>query len=316
MTASSTAEQATTARRWAGVLTLAVVLLAAVVIPQVSGTRVAGTAHIAPAPAGPPAVGECLLQSVPSDIAALNQKLIYPAVATGQCRGHRYGEVVAVIASANRVPASLSDGGTEDPNMSTCLNATTRYLGRPARLSLGGGWETPSVTATLAAGPTLLQRSAGQNWIACIEYLNSEAPGHFHTNGYYGTTMHAFNTGLPPAEFATCLRTAASAEPAYADCHQPHPAELFATAAGSASTSRLLLTNTCTVLVSQYTRMPTVTNGQLTVEINVYDQSGTPVPDSAATVAGYTATCIAVPTQGRQLTGPLMGLGDKPVPLQ
>ncbi len=304
-------------RRWWGLLVLTVLLLAVVVVPQVAGTKVAGNAQIESLIPGPPAVGDCLLQPVLPADAALNSSLRYPPVSTGPCNGRRYGEVVAVIGSSKIAVGTVSASVVDDPNVFACINAVGRYLGGPAQFALGGGWTPSSVTATLAAGPTPRQRSANQNWIACIEYIDPNGPGRARADDYRKTAKLAFSAGSPPPPaFSTCLQSTAAVEPDVVDCHRPHPAELFATAMGNAATSRLLLTNTCNLLVSQYTGISDATSEQLTVKINIYDQDGELVPESKHTVSNYSAMCIAVPTAGRQLTGPLMDVGDKPLPFR
>ena len=305
-------------RRWsAALLILATVLIAAVLTRQASGTKVAGTAQIGSVVPGPPAVGDCLLQPVRAADAAVNSRLQYPPVSTGPCSGRRYGEVVAVIDSAKVATGTVSPSGTDDPNMVACINSVARYLGGPAHFALGGGWEPVSVTSTLAAGPTPRQRAAKQNWIACIEYIDPDGPRRPRADEYRRTAKLAFSAGSPPpAAFSTCLQTTAAAEPDVVDCQLPHPAELFATAMGNADTSRLLLTNICNLLVGQYTGIPAESSEQLTVKVDIYNQQGNLVPDSAHAVSQYSAMCLAVPTSGGQLTGPLMGIGDSPLPLR
>ena len=305
-------------RRWpAALLILAAVLIAAVLTRQAAGTKVAGTAQISSVVPGVPAVGDCLLQPVRAADAAVNSRLQYPPASTGPCRDRRYGEVVAVIDSAKVARGTVTPSGTDDPNMVACVNAAARYLGGPKQFALGGGWKPVSVTSTLAAGPTPRQRAAKQKWIACIEYIDPDGPGRPRADEYRRTAKLAFSAGSPPpAAFSTCLQTTAAAEPDVVDCHRPHPAELFATAMGNADTSRLLLTNTCNLLVSHYTGIPSASSGQLTVKVDIYDQQGKLVPDSTHAVSQYSAMCMAMPTSGGQLTGPLMGIGDNPLPLR
>lgn len=305
-------------RRWpAALLILAAVLIAAVLTRQAAGTKVAGTAQIGELVAGVPAVGDCLLQPVRAADAAVNSRLQYPPVSTGPCRDRRYGEVVAVIDSANVKEGTVSLAGTNDPNIVACINAVARYLGGPARLALGGGWQPVAATSTLAAGPTPQQRAAKQNWIACIQYIDPDGPRRFHSDDYRRTATLAFSTNSPPpAAFSTCLHTTASIDPDIVDCHRPHPAELFARASGTATISRLVLANSCALLVSQYTGIPATSSEQLTVEVNVYGQNGQLVPDNEHTISDYTAMCIVVPAAGGQLTGPLMDIRDRALPLR
>lgn len=307
-------------RRWLGLVILCGAFLAAVVTAQMAGTKVAGTAQIGvSAVPGPPRVGDCLLQPITAAQAALYNKLQYPSVSTGPCSDRRYGEVVAIIGSSKIAVGTVSASGVNDPNLFTCTAATTRYLGGPDQLGLGGGWTPSFVTATLAAGPSPQQRAVKQNWIACIEYINPDGPERPRADDYRRTAKLAFSTGSqpPPAVFSTCLNTTAGVDPNIVDCYRPHPAEMFAMAVGgAASTSLSVLANNCATLVSQYTGIPKATSKQLTVKVNVYDQTGALVPETTRTVSGYTAMCIALAPAGRQLTGPLMDVGDNSLPLR
>ena len=302
--------------RWSGLMLLAVLSVAVVALPQVVGGRVGGTAQIGTLIPGPPAVGDCLLQPVRAADAAVNSRLQYPPVSTGPCSDRRYGEVVAVIDSAKVARGTVSSSGTDDPNIVGCINAAARYLGGPAQFALGGGWQPVTGTYTLAAGPTPQQRAVKQNWIACIEYLDPDGPRRPRADDYRKTAKLALSKNSPPpAAFSTCLHATVGIDPDIVDCYRPHPAELFATASGTATTSRLVLANSCAMLVNQYTGIPTASSERLTVEVHIYGQDGKLVPDTANTVSAYTAMCMAVPAAGGQLSGPLMDIGDKPLPL-
>lgn len=303
-------------RRWAGVLILAALLVAAVLVPGFTGRKIEGIAQIAAARPGPPAVGDCVVEPVTAAAAALNAQLIYPPVSTGPCTDRRYGEVMSVITSSDIAPATRSAAGVQDPNIGNCRKAAARYGGGPTGFALGGGWEPASVPSVMAAGPTAPERSTGQSWIACVQYIDSEGPGQPRATDYRRTAQHAFDTGTPPAAFATCLQVVVAVETDQVSCHQPHAAELFARATGNSTTSRLLLDNTCEILISLYSRIPVQNSSPLIVTVNVYGNDGKLIPDSVANVSRYTATCFVEPPVGRQLTGPLMDLGNKPLPVK
>ncbi len=233
-------------RRAAGLCIIAVVLLAAVTIPRVSPTKIGGIAQVGPAAPGPPAVGDCLLGPVGPADGALNGQLIYPPVTTGACAGERFGEVVAVIPASKIQPGtrSATGGSVDDPNQRTCQDAAIRYLGiqgSSANFPLGGGWLPLPAGQILVAGPTATQKGVGQQWIACIQYIDPTGEGHPRPADYSRTAKNAYSTGSPPAAFATCLQDSDQLSLSVVDCHQPHPAELFGIAFGTATTSKLPL---------------------------------------------------------------------------
>ncbi len=276
-------------RRSAGLLFLAVALLAAVAVPRIAVPRIGGIAEIAPSAPGPPSAGDCLLK--PAGWRGDEQPL-YPPVATGTCPGPRFGEVVSVIPASKIQDGSRSatGGSITDPNMQACRNDAAHYLGITTtndQFPLGGGWSPfPASNQILVAGPNAQQQAAGQHWLACIEYIDPEGPGAPRPGDYRRTAKNAFSTSFPPAAFATCLRTATMAQFEVVDCHQPHQRRnCFGMAFGPATTSMLTLTNTCNTLVSQYARIPpAAVAAQLVVIVSAFDTNGKkPSPPDAGT---------------------------------
>ena len=308
-------------RRWTGLSVLAVALLLVAVAPAVFRAPIAGSAAIGPIP-GPPVVGDCLRQPIGPAEQAPDGDLTFPPVRTGPCTGHRFGEVVAVVASPKVAPPIVSpiDGSVADPNTTACDDDVARYLGMSSAAAApqrtGVFWAVlPAAVHSLRIKPSALQQLFGQRWVACVEYLDPEDDEQNRPGDYLRTARGTFDSGSPPAAFSTCLSTLDATSVDIGDCYQAHPAELFALAFGSAAISRSKLMTTCTALVSRYTAMSDPTaGGRLAVEV-VAGDTGKPVPDGVVDISSNGADCIVRPTADRVLTGPLMSLGAGPVPL-
>ena len=303
-------------RRLAGLLVFGVVVLAAVGIPRITAPTISGTSAMAPSAPGPPREGDCLIGPAGSASWGDDGQPLYPPAATGPCTGQRFGEVTAVIPASKTEHAST--GSITDPNLQTCKNRTDRYLGLTTsggQFPVDGGWSPFPSTQTMVAGPDATQKAAGQRWLACIVYIDP-GEGEPRASDYGRTAKDAYSTGTPPPAFATCLRTAEASEVEVVSCYRPHQAELIGIAFGPAATSAPALANQCNTLVSRYTQIPeTTVDARLIVSVNAFDTAGKTISAGMKNVSVYQATCLVTPTAGHQLTGPLMGLGTKPLPL-
>ncbi len=305
-------------RQWVGLLVLLMVVLGVSAATQVAHRQVAGTAHIAPVP-GPPSVGDCLSQPVGGRSQAV--KIEHAAVATGACAGRRYGEVVSVIPGAKVQPFQQdnTNGSIVDPNLDTCAMKTVTFLGlgagpgHPANPAAPGHpinvftyWSPVLLTSSFyAAGPSALETSMGQRWLACISYIPDATTR--TAMPYDRSARGTFTTGTPPAAYAVCLKTADAKMLYIINCSLPHAAELFGYRFGAAATPRAALDATCTAMIKKFTGMSdTGAGGRLT--------AGTVATAGTATSADSDSCMVTAPT-GHHLTGPLMNLGDKPLPL-
>ncbi|MET3805206.1 hypothetical protein ABIB25_002206 [Nakamurella sp. UYEF19] len=301
-------------RRWAGLVVLAVVLLAAVVVPQLTPRRLAGTAVTVPVPP-PPSVGDCLLKPVDPD-----QQVRAPdhaAVSTGPCAGPRYGEVVSVlpVAAEPAFPQDGSDGPPVDPNVNICAQDVIGYLGLGSRpghpgdptifghpASLFTYWSPVVLSSFLfVAGPDALQRTMGQQWIACVSYVPD--PVSRRATHYDHTVRNAFRDGAPPANYASCLRTVSAGTLDLVDCSLPHPAEIFGYTFADNTVPRSALNSTCAALTRKLTGMTDPSAG------------GRLTSAAVAGSGGGALSCVVTADVGHQLVGPLMNLGNGPVPL-
>ena len=299
-------------RLW-GLLVLLVVAVSALVLAQLLHPPVAGSASRGPVP-DPPAVGDCLL-----DPTVIGQQhfegttLIHPWLRTGPCRGRRFGEVAALLTPPDLPRAPVSTGPSthatgspivRDPYIEPCGVAMSVWVGLPTGDRVVGQWSSDQLTVALVlSGPSQLQRGSGQDWTACIAVAGG-GPGASNTTAGYDSTAHSMiNPGPPLPVFAVCM-------PAVGDeqvpCTTAHTAELL----GSIVSPRGVTEQDrrgCRALAQQLTGMPDPTaGGRITVS----------VADSGGAIDGRHALyCWMVTVSPHQLTGPLLGLSDRPIPI-
>ncbi len=308
-------------RRPVGLLALVGALFVLAVAPGIFTAPVSGVAERGPIPAMP-AVGDCLLAPVGPAVQNADGALTYPPVRTGPCSGHRFGEVVAVVASPKVQSQIVSpvDGSVPDPTSTACDDDVEKFLGTDAAVDTaqrsGVTWIVlPAAVRSLRIGPSVLQKSFGQHWIACVGYLDPDSDARAVSGDYLRSARGSFSGGTPPAAFSTCVAVVKGASMTTGDCYLPHQAELIGLAFGSAAASGRLLTSTCRALASRYTGLTDPTaGGRLTVSV-IGELAGEPVPDGVVDISSSGATCLIRPTAGHLLTGPLMSLGARPVPL-
>ena len=82
-------------RRWAGLLIIFLVVVAAIAVPAANGREISGVAEPAAIP-GPPQVGDCLTRPE-TDAWSPGAHPTYRPQALEPCAAPRYGEVVSVI---------------------------------------------------------------------------------------------------------------------------------------------------------------------------------------------------------------------------
>lgn len=276
---------------------------------------------------GPPAVGDCLLD--PTVIAS--QALIGPApkhpwLRTGPCQGRRFGEVAAVLtkhdlpaptpssSQPDTGPNSGNDTEVLDPYEPPCFDAVTVWVGppSPAGPQIFDRWLTDSFTVgVVLSGPNQIQNAAGQDWVACIgaginwgTAIPDAAGAIGHDAIGYDATIHGmFSPGPPPSTFALCTPTTDNQEPVA--CTTAHRVERF----GAMNTEHAVTEadrRGCQTLVRHLTGMPDPTaGGKLTITVDDY----------AAPTGYHFLHCLIVTVSPHQLTGPLLGLADRPAPV-
>ncbi len=300
-------------RRW-GLLVLLVVAVSALVMAQVLHPPVPGSASRGAVP-GPPAVGDCLL-----DPTVIGQQhfegttLIHPWLRTGRCRGHRFGEVAAVLTPHDLPRAPVSTGPTTRPNESTmvpdpysepCSVLARAWSGLPNGPVVLGPWTLDELyTGLVMSGPSQVQHAFGQDWVACITVVGRGAGGSSTTAGYDSTARNLINPGPPLPVFAYCTLAANSHE--QVPCTTAHTAELFGITVsprGITEQDR----RSCQALTQRLTGMPDLTaGGRITAT----------VIDSVGAFGGqHGLECWMVTVRPHQLTGPLLGLTNRPAPV-
>lgn len=294
---------------------LGLVVLVVAVVAAVAGTarvKIVPGSPMAAAFDGAPAVGDCLLVPVPA--APPGPDAVYPDLATGPCSGRRYGEVVGVV--PGRAPSTVT-GATDAPlgvpYATVCTDAALNYLGQD-RAGDGG----PAPIADLWY-PVPLGRSVyfaaitdpwkGPAWVACV-LVPPQSAG--RTADYPGSARGGARGGALPGAFSVCSGSEGDAE-GDADCAAPHLAEILGYTGALASPPTLAdLTVGCQELTTRLTGLtdPTAA-GRLAVVLAPHAGGGDEMGRDTVIYR-----CELTAAAGRELTGPLLGVGDGPVPVR
>ena len=298
-------------RRWSGAFIVALVLLAAAVVPvAIAGRHVAGV-PVAQYVPPPPAVGDCVGDASPP---SLYDNSSYVPLILVACTGRRAGEVVTSFPDKRVASAGAIDG---DPNQDACAAAIPGYLGQTLGPADAAAWELPTFLTTLIGMPSTLQSDAGQHWVACVLVLVGPDQDLVSWNG---TAKNALAPDAePPPAFATCLKMSSIIDYERIDCASPHAAEAFGLmSTNHAGLTQELLDTSCRAEVLRRTRMADPTaGGRLSIKaVTVHGADGPPVAGlgSATDDTGF-AMCEVVTTARHSLTGALLGLGTAPAPV-
>jgi hypothetical protein len=281
-------------RRLAGVLVLVISLTAALIAGAARPKVLPGS----PAPqtlVGAPAIGDCLTEPIPT---ASQAGPFFPELAP--CTGSRTGEVVGVFAAIPPAGALV-----EHPYSDVCTTAENRYLGK----SLGPDGNpdlSPDRWYPMIRPASAVVTSADPDrpWIACVIGLPQSSPA-----GTYELSLRdSLSRGPLPPEFATCTGTTPTS---FGDCGKPHRGEIIGNTAALASPpTRSELQASCERLATTLTGIRTPTAPPLRVVVSVtmagFDGSG------RETVS---LQCRIEALDGHVLTGPLAGLGSRPIPV-
>jgi len=190
------------------VIGVAVVLLAVVAVLRPHLVPGAGQAA---AVLGPPAVGDCVLDPLPSrppsgivTAASGGTVPMYPAQQIRTCTGARYGEITAVVAAPKPTVVkgdSANNFHLYDPNEDSCVPTTIQYLGMTTQ-PLHRFWQTYLQINVALSRPSPRQEAAGQHWAACLVSLQPPDPAPATATApaqappQYGTSIrNALHTG-------------------------------------------------------------------------------------------------------------------------
>ncbi len=299
-------------RRLAGLVVLLLALSAVVVVPSLDGRRVAGSAAAISFP-DPPQVGDCLRSpfsqtavgpGTPAEIAVTQTDL-------GPCGGSASGEVVAfweTESAARQAPTSRFGG--------PCYRQAAEYAGLE---SAGRSTDLPGAPTvgsvrwkpTIAFDPYLvvpgeLEQRAGRHWVACLVVPMGGV-------AYSGTLRDAFVHGLP-AQYGLCFDSADfDLLPTLLLCDQPHAAELLATGwiRDRSQMSLAEVEDACRGIAGRLIGAADPSRGN-TLEI-ISDRLTSQSVDRSD--GPLTIGCFAAAGGSAQLSGSVLGLGDRPVPI-
>jgi hypothetical protein len=247
-----------------------------------------------------PRVGDCVLY-LPDPADNGDGSTPFRNVAFGPCTGPLAGEVASV---APGWPPS--DDGSIGALMGTsggCWSAASLYVGLTA---VGGvddvradlrdhvDWNPDLQVRGQLVGADVLQEAAGRDWSACV--VRPE-----NLDVYLGSVREALAGGAAPAEYGDCSPSTDPTVFSAVDCANPHPAERLGWAAvPTGSVSNAELAQSCL----QFARSLLRTN----------DPTYSGVLD-IVTGTGDLTTCTAEVHGDVRLTGSLIGIGNRPLPL-
>ena len=307
------------------------VLVVAVLAALVGNARtkhVAGSAVRGQVP-GPPSVGECLLESPgvavsgafggdPSSGYASTDGTGYPSLRLGSCSGRPFGEVAGVVTDGPDRRRSYQEAwGDPSSPESQCSDMVNAYLGTPEDSDVPPQWGPAPSSTLVLVGPSDLQRADGQHWLGCVA---AGVDGTGMPTGYAGTVHGMMRTLRFPPELAQCLAVQPSTAGVTAvDCGQPHKAELLAIS--YADDSRPVQPDdaerSCVELARSMTGLahPTAA-GRIQVRVIAVPLPPDPNTRDTSTANPTQWYCTIEPKGDNVLTGPLLGVGDGPLPVR
>ncbi len=300
-------------RRVAGVLLLVIALVCALAVPNLVGRQVAGAA-VGEVIAGPPAVGTCVsalsaagpdeIDDVKVDDAVPSRSL--PVATAAPCSGQVIGEVISVSTTNTSQVSTLQEYDEAHPD---CRSQVETYLGTTATTALVGvQWSKSIYVDAVTVGPDEHDRTAGRTWSACVmSAVGQEYPTP-------GTLKASWATGTLPAAFGLCWADQVVQHGIPTACTTPHSTQQLAYAdvlrPSVSDNSMISVADPAHVLAGcrqaaasiMKVQDPTF-GGRLAVKV-VTDPPGAPF-----------VQCTVSATGGKALTGSLIGLGSKPLPL-
>jgi hypothetical protein len=313
-------------RRVWGTALVAVVLVAAFVVPNLGGRRVVGIAAPIPVP-DPPRVGQCLLAAASGGRSALEfNQVTVSSAGVGPCGAENFGEVVAVASDVHSFPSTVSNR-TSHPEPLACQPTARRYVGwnvnaddptfgETAVIEPGGGepedpsvgparklgpWRPVATTSIALYGPNLWQYLSGQNWLACV-LLPRDAP--------YAGSVRGGPAGSASSAYAACWNRGGFVPREPIPCARPHSGETFGVARLD-DTDMAALDGSCGDLVRSATGMSDPGRGGVIIpEVQIGSSNGATSQSDSAGQASCTISVVG----DRQLTSSLTGIGDGPLP--
>ncbi len=288
-------------------LLLVLALIAALALPVLAGKQVAG-APVAAEIDPPPAVGSCVrgIDRSDPDTAVRASARTLPVATVVKCSGDVSGEIISVTA-AQRAPAVSTLGDYEQANPG-CRSQVEKYLGTAATTVIAGvEWNLNIDVDVTTVGPNPRDRAAGRTWSACVLSAARQL--------YPATPLRSsWQSGTVPDAFGLCWAENLIQHGVPTNCTSPHrtqqigyglvaqPSDSGTGIVSSASPDDVVAG--CRTLAATVLKVADPTRGgALTVKV-VDDTSGAPFVQCAVAVVGT-----------RELTGSLIGIGNRPLPL-
>ena len=282
-------------------------LVAAIALPMLAGKPVPGT-PVAAVIDEPPAVGSCVGDiSYPDPaVADRTSARALPVATVVPCSGEVAGEIISVV--PRRAAPVVSTLGEYDQANPSCRSQVEKYLGTTATTVIAGvEWNLNIDVDVTTVGPNAHDRAAGRTWSACVLSADNQI--------YPATPLRSsWQSGTLPDAFGLCWAENLVQRGVPTNCTAPHRTQQigygFVSDASddgsgivsSASPDEVLAG--CRKLAAAVMKAPDPTRGgDLAVQV-VDDSSGAPYVQCAVTVVGT-----------RKLTGSLIGIGSRPLPL-
>ncbi|WP_157695352.1 hypothetical protein [Nakamurella panacisegetis] len=299
-------------RRAAGVMVLFVALLCAMVVPSLVGKRVAGSA-VSEVIAAPPTVGSCVTAITGPDrppratrpnaaVTALPVATVAPS-----CTGTVIGEIISVQPTSSSTVTTLDEFVQANPS---CRSQVEKYLGTTATSTIDGMEWTKSIHVdAVTVGPNAHDRAAGRTWTACVLSTVGQT--------YNATTSlkSSWDSGTLPDEFGLCWDRSVVPRGTPTSCTSPHSTQQLGygfvaspTDSGTSIVSGMDadgMTAGCRTLAASVMKTSDPTKGgRLAVKV-VAQAAGAPYVQCVVTVVG-----------SGKLTGSVIGIGSKALPLR
>ncbi len=302
-----------------GVITLLAAALVLFLVPRALDPGVGGVALRAPLPAPPP-VGTCI------DVGSIQQYYYgsYPPLFQEfkivECKLPHDLEVTRTwtAAQVDQQPEILNDG-------IACTASLAQYAGLPSQPLLDHWFISGFSTNSWLIGAPPSQRAGPLGWKVCVVQVVDRV----------GSVQNLWAQSERPAGFGTCW---VSADPVF--CNMPHNRETLGTASSAEPNDPSVqigdapplpgpdaLVSECNSLADVLmSRADPTYAGQLAVAMS-YDKSSSELwrdtnqdgkYDPSETVNGtlIEATCSITTSDGSMLIDSLLGVGDKPLPVQ
>ena len=286
---------------------LVLVLIAALARPVLADRPIAGT-PVAAVIAPPPAVGSCVgdITEPAAGTAGSDADRTLPVATVVPCRGYVTGEIISVNAGRNGPRISTLD--EYDQANPSCRSGVEKYLGTTASTVIAGvEWNVNIDVDIATVGPSDHDRAAGRNWSACVLSAADQI--------YPATPLRkSWQSGTLPDAFGLCWAENLVQHGVPTNCTAPHRTQQIGdgfvaqtsdsgTGIVSAASPDDIVAG-CRTLAARVLEVADPTRGgALTVKV-VDDSSGAPYVQCVVAVVGK-----------HKLTGSLIGIGNKALPL-